>query len=103
MSVHVNIDYNITPNTITLPIVNQQQIDVILPSMHDEQNIVVSEFPMFIKTILESNLAFIRADIGINMIAQRLIVDADPLVITDIDTLSLSELDMGQNITYYSV
>lgn len=72
------------------------------PIVH-QINIDVFNFPSFTEIIPKGNSGLTKESIGFNILSQRLIVDTDPLNIIDIDSMTLSDLDIGQNKTIYNI
>lgn len=103
MSINVDINYNIPTYDIFLPMSKHQDINITLQAFNDEQNISISNFPLFMKSFISANYALMQSSIKLNMVTSRLIIDIDPLLMTDIDLLTLSSLDIGQDIMYYSI
>ena len=103
MAIHMNINFGVKPRELSLPFGSQLDIDVKIGPMRDEMTVGVQYFPDFIKAIFDANLLLVQAQISINILAQRLIVNTDPLVVANIDAMTLGDLDIDQNITYNSI
>lgn len=103
MSIHININYQRNPKEITLPYSTIHSADLKITPQSNEITVSVSDFPRFIKAALETNLMLAQVSIKLNMVSQRLIIDADPLLTADMDDMTLGELDIGQDITFYSI
>lgn len=103
MSVRVDIDYKSNIEELTLPVSFESHVETNLTSFSEEITLGVSNFPSFIQSVLEANLALVKADIALNMISQRLIINTDPLLITDMDNMTLGELNIGQDKIFYSI
>ena len=103
MARHTNINFGVKPRELSLSFGSQLDIDVKIGPMRDEMTVGVQDFPDFIKAIFEANLLLVQAQISINILAQRLIVNTDPLVVANIGAMTLGDLDIDQNITYNSI
>lgn len=103
MAISVNIPYKKNTISIDLPFSTNLDIGVKIDSMSNEITVGVKDFPQFIKTFLEANLALVTVQIGLNMLSQRLIVNTDPLIVANMDSMTLGALDIDQDKDYYSV
>ena len=103
MSIRVDIDYKSNTEALTLPVSFESHVEANLTSLREEITLGVSNFPSFIQSVLEANLALVKADMALNMISQRLIINTDPLLITDMDNMILGELNIGQDKIFYSI
>lgn len=103
MSIKVDVNYKPYTQDVTVCTNIQSQIELILKSVSDESSVMVKDFPSFLKASLASNLALLRAQVAFNMVSQRLVRDADPLLVTDMDSMTLGELDIGQDEMFYSI
>lgn len=103
MSIKINLKYQPYTQDIPAHMSSPESYELVLESYSEEMGVVVKDFPSFLKSFLSANLALIRASINLNMLAKRLVVDVDPLLIKDIDSMTLGELDIGQNKTFNSI
>jgi len=103
MGKKINISYKENHSSINLPYSTKKEITVILSFQGREETLAVNNFPTLMKIALPSSQAFIRGSIALNMVSQRLVVEADEMSLDDMDSFALGELDIGQNKTYYSI
>lgn len=103
MAISINIPYKKNATSIDLPFSTNLDIDVKIGSMSSEITVGVKDFPQFTKTFLEANLALVTVQIGLNMLSQRLIVNTDPLIVANMDSMTLGALDIDQDKDYYSI
>ena len=103
MAAIITIPYK--PNVIThiLPFKTDLDIDVKIGSMSEEMTVGVKDFPRFITAYLQANLALVSTQIGFNVVSERLIINTDPLIVSNMDSMTLGALDIDQNKNYYSI
>jgi len=103
MSINININQSHNVITIDVPYSTCQNIDIDYGSSYNDLTLSVSDFPVFIKTQFLLNEIFVNNEICFNMVSQRLVKNTDPFLIKGIDTMTLDNLDIDQDIIFYSV
>ena len=103
MGIHIGIDVKSNAKELVLPVLNQTPIELEIKPISQTLVIGVSDFPSFIKIAPNGNMGLVKDNIGINILSQRLVIDSDPLTVTDIDIMSLGDLDISQNKTIYNI
>lgn len=103
MGVKINVNLKPYLETLTLPLNNSNSLELKIMPINHVMSIEVSDFPSFGKIALSKNIGLVQSNIGLNILSQRLIVNADPLNIYNIDSILLEELDIDQNKTIYNI
>lgn len=103
MSMHINLDLKNNSSDIAIPISTTTPIELNFAPITQEITLLVSDFPSFVKVRPNASTGFIRDTVGVNILSQRLVVDADLLFVSDIDTMTIEELDICQNKIIYSI
>lgn len=103
MGMKVDINLGSSTEILSLPLNSSEAIELKIAPINHEMSIDVKDFPAFSNIALSGNLGLVRDAIGINILSQRLIIDSDPLIASDIDLFTIEELDIGQNKTIYNV
>lgn len=103
MGRHIDVNFRSDSKEITLPYSHSTNVDIYMEPQSEEFTVGVQDFPSFIKAALRANVLLIQASIRLNMLSQRLIVNTDPLLISNMDNMTISALDIDQDITYNSI
>lgn len=99
----ININLQPIEEFISLPCSTQESVEAKIEPYSDEITVEISEFPSYIKTLLEANSVIIKASISLSVVPQRLIVNTDSLLCVNIDDMILGDLDTEQEEIYYSI
>lgn len=103
MSINININYAPYISEVSLPVSLQEHSKLIFKPLSDEMSATVKDFPSFLKSSLAANLALIQVCTQFNMVSKRLIKDTDPLLISNMDNMTLGELDIEQDEIFYNI
>ena len=103
MSLSVDIGLKQHSQKTDLSLSAKTTIDLEIKPISSLITLDIANFPSFRNSTPRGNIGFVSDSIGLNIISQRLVTDADPLIISDINLLTLNDLDINQNITIYSI